>query len=260
MSNLVEGAFELAHSRSARSQSIWAVLVLDDEREALSELQDMISREGYPVYPAASVAEAKERLAAHPEIGVAICDIRMPGESGLEFLKDLSDRQGKEAIRTIMVTGYGSFDDVVEALRNKAFDFLSKPLTRESLMPRLHDAMAEIEVLRHTESNDAIALRNILRKRETRTSLFNNFEYSEAAWDILIELTAARLEGRRLDVSGLCLLTHVSRTTAWRTIQALVNAGMLNRVEDPDDRRRVHIELVDSVFEKVRDFAQIGAI
>lgn len=238
----------------------WSVLVLDDEADALTELQDMIARESYRVYLATTVVEARNMIANHPDIGVVISDIRMPGPSGLDFLKELQERQGKDAVRTIIVTGYGSYDTVIDALRNRAFDFLSKPLTRDVLMPRLHDAMAEIEVLRHTESQDAIALRNILRKRETRTSLFANFEYSEAAWDILIELTAARLEGRRLDVSGLCLLTHVSRTTAWRTIQSLVSAGMLKRIEDPDDRRRVHIELIDAVFERVRDFAQIGAI
>jgi len=250
----------LVQSGSDQSYSKWSVLVLDDEREALNELQDMIVREGYRVYLASSVAEARQAIASYPDIGVAVCDIRMPGPHGLDFLKELSSRQGKDAIRTIMVTGYGSYDTVVEALRNRAFDFLSKPLTRGTLMPRIHDAMSEIEVLRHTESADAIALRNILKKRETRTSLFHNFEYSEAAWDIMVELTAARLAGRRLDVSGLCLLTHVSRTTAWRTIQALVNAGMLIRIEDPDDRRRVHVELTDAIFEKVRDFAQIGAI
>ena len=184
----------------------------------------------------------------------------MPGESGLEFLKELSERQGKLAVRTIIVTGYGSYESVVEALRNRAFDFLSKPLTRDALLLRIDDAMSEIELLRGNGSVDAVALKNILRKRETRARLFKDFEYSEAAWDILIELTAARLEGRRLDVSGLCLLTHVSRTTAWRTIQSLVNSGMLIRIEDPDDRRRVHIELVDHVFETVRDFARSGAI
>lgn len=238
----------------------WAVLVIDDEPDAVTEMSDMIKQDSYPVFCAASVDEARAALSEHPEIGVIICDIRMPGQNGLEFLKELSVLQGPQTVKTIIVTGYASYDSVVDALRNKAFDFLSKPLTRNILMSRVHDAMAEVEIYRTTDSIDSAALKNILRKRETRAILFKDFEYSEAAWDILIELTAARLEGRRLDVSGLCLLTHVSRTTAWRTIQSLVNSGMLVRVEDPDDRRRIHIELVDSVFETVREFARAGAV
>lgn len=237
----------------------WAVLVVDDEPDALVELKDMISRDGFAVFLAGSVVEARECLDDHPEIGVIVSDVRMPGPTGLDFLKELSLRKGKDAVRTIIVTGYASYDSVVEALRNRAFDFISKPLTRKILMTRIHDAMSEVDLLRGAESDNVVALKNILRKRETRAQLFKDFEYSEAAWDILIELTAARLEGRKLDVSGLCLLTHVSRTTAWRTIQALVNAGMLARIEDPDDRRRVYIELLDHVFERMRDFARIGA-
>lgn len=247
-------------SGTAKLGSRWAVLVVDDERDAAAEMKDMIEQSSYRVFAAHSVPEAREYLAHHPDIGVVICDVRMPGPTGLEFLKELSAREGKDAIRTIIVTGYASYDKVVDALRNRAFDFLSKPLTRAILMARVDDALSEIEILRANDSVDSTALKNILRKRETRITLFRDLEYSEAAWDILIELTVARLDGRRLDVSGLCLLTHVSRTTAWRTIQSLVNAGMLVRVEDPDDRRRIHVELVDHVFETVRDFACTGAI
>lgn len=247
-------------SEMKRKTLPWAILVVDDERDATTEMVEMIGQHGYHVFGAGSVQEARNILQAHPEIGVVVCDIRMPGETGLDFLKELSTRQGKLAVRTLIVTGYASFESVVEALRNRAFDFLTKPLSRVSLLLRIDEAMAEIIVLRTDETQDALALKNIMRKRSIRAKLFENFEYSEAAWDILIELTAARLENRRLDVSGLCLLTHVSRTTAWRTIQALVSAGMLVRVEDPEDRRRVHIELVDQVFETIRDFAKSGAI
>lgn len=238
----------------------WSVLIVDDEYEALTEMRDMISRSGYSVLLATSVDHARSILSDNADIGVVVTDIRMPGASGLELLKELSERQGQNVVRTIIVTGYGSFETVVEALRNRAFDFLSKPLTRDALMLRIEVAMSEIAYLRGQDNIDALALKNILRKRETRASVFGNFEYTEAAWDILIELTAARLEGRRLDVSGLCLLTHVSRTTAWRTIQSLVSAGMLSRVEDPEDRRRVHIELADHIFLTVRDFARSGAV
>lgn len=238
----------------------WAVLVLDDEHEALVELKDMIARDGYQVFIAASVDEARQALDAQSEIAVIVSDIRFPGSSGLEFLKEVSQRQGRYAVRTIMVTGYASYDSVVQALRSRAFDFLSKPLSRDVLLQSIRDAMTEVAHMRGSLSDDAVALRNILRKRETRAILFNTFDYSEAAWDILIELTAARLQNRRLDVSGLCLLTHVSRTTAWRTIQNLVSAGMLVRIEDPVDRRRVYVELLDDVFNQMHEFAKMGAV
>lgn len=238
----------------------WAILVIDDERDATAEMVEVIAGYGYRAFGAVSLHEARTILESHSEIAVIVCDIRMPGENGLDFLNEVSKRQGMLAVRTLMVTGYATFESVVVALRNRAFDFLTKPLSRESLLFRIDDAMAEIALLRADDKHDALALKNIMRKRATRAKLFEHFEYSEAAWDILIELTAAKLENRRLDVSGLSLLTHVSRTTAWRTIQTLVTAGMLVRVEDPEDRRRVHIELVDQVFDTIRDFAKSGAI
>ena len=66
---------------------------------------------------------------------------------------------------------------------------------------------------------------------------------------MLLDLTAARLEGRRVAVSSLCIAAAVPSTTALRWIKALTEQGVLIRIADPSDGRRIFIELSESAIE-----------
>jgi DNA-binding MarR family transcriptional regulator len=90
---------------------------------------------------------------------------------------------------------------------------------------------------------DAAAVRAIIRARRLRDQYFASDLFADPAWDILLDLFAAQLEGRRVAVSSLCIAAAVPPTTALRWIKTLTDLGLLVRAADPQDGRRVHIEL-----------------
>lgn len=92
---------------------------------------------------------------------------------------------------------------------------------------------------------EATTIRAIIRARRRRDQLFGAELFADPAWDMLLDLAAARKEGRPVAVSSLCIAAAVPATTALRWIQTLTAAGLFVRHADPADRRRVFIALSD---------------
>ena len=92
---------------------------------------------------------------------------------------------------------------------------------------------------------DAPYIRAMLRARRLRDHYFRSELFADPAWDMLLDLLAARLEGKRVAVSSLCIAAAVPATTALRWIKALTDRGLFVRAADPHDGRRVHVELSD---------------
>lgn len=92
---------------------------------------------------------------------------------------------------------------------------------------------------------DASSIRTMIRARRLRDQYFNRALFADPAWDMLLDLMAARLEKNRVAVSSLCIAAAVPATTALRWIKALTDQGLFVRSADPQDGRRVYIELSD---------------
>ena len=92
-------------------------------------------------------------------------------------------------------------------------------------------------------SIDAGKVRAIIRARRLRDQYFSAELFADPAWDMLLDLLAARLERRRVAVSSLCIAAAVPATTALRWIKTLTDHGLFVRAADPQDGRRVYIEL-----------------
>ncbi len=90
---------------------------------------------------------------------------------------------------------------------------------------------------------DAAFVRGIIRARRLRDQFFRGELFADPAFDTLLDLYAARLEGRRVAVSSLCIAASVPATTALRWIRALTEKGLFVRTADPHDGRRVYIGL-----------------
>jgi len=107
-----------------------SILVVDDELSMREFLKILLEKEGYRV---ATAAEGKSALALagqHP-FDLVISDIRMPGMSGLELLAQL--KQLKSEIGVIMITAFASPDDAVAAMKNGAFDYITKPFNVDEI-------------------------------------------------------------------------------------------------------------------------------
>jgi hypothetical protein len=104
---------------------------------------------------------------------------------------------------------------------------------------------------------DPRLVRQIIRQRQLRARFFDGDLFSDPAWDMLLDLTAARAEQKRVSVTSLCIASGVPPTTALRWIGQMVEAGLFVRVCDDSDRRRAFIELTDrSLDGMARYFAE----
>lgn len=93
---------------------------------------------------------------------------------------------------------------------------------------------------------DATLVRDTIRGRRMRAAHFAEELFADPAWDMLLDLFAADLEGRRVSVSSLCIAAAVPGTTALRWIGSMLDAGLFERYADPADRRRAFISLSDT--------------
>jgi hypothetical protein len=105
---------------------------------------------------------------------------------------------------------------------------------------------------------DPRLLRRIIRQRQLRGRFFDGGLFADPAWDMLLDLAAARAEYKRVSVTSLCIASGVPPTTALRWIALMTEAGILERVEDETDRRRAFIALTDrSADAMARYFAEL---
>ncbi len=85
----------------------------------------------------------------------------------------------------------------------------------------------------------------IRRKRAAREKFFPKGLFEDPCWDMLLDLMINHLQGRRISVSSLCIASGVAQTTALRRIADLHDRGLVRRIADDKDGRRVFIELTD---------------
>ena len=130
--------------------------------------------------------------------------------------------------------------------------FRFEALKREFASVTAHpvEASAEAGEARRTRQTraplpDPRLLRQILRQRQLRTRFFDADLFADPAWDMLLDLAAARAEHKRVSVTSLCIASAVPPTTALRWIGQLTGAGLIERVEDDTDRRRAFLVLTD---------------
>lgn len=113
------------------------LLIVDDEENLRKLLARVIELEGYTVFQAGSVKEGM-KLLAKEHINVVISDVKLPDGNGVE----LAGRIKKEypAIEIIVLTAYGTIPDGVKAIKNGAFDYLTKGEHQDKIIPLLSKA------------------------------------------------------------------------------------------------------------------------
>jgi len=118
------------------------ILVVDDEQEMLVSYQKILERAGYQVLSASSAEEALQILQGDHKISLVLCDLKMPGMDGMEFLGML--KQHYPHLPFIMVTGFGTLEVGIEAVKNGAFDLIEKPFSRQKLLTSIENALKQI--------------------------------------------------------------------------------------------------------------------
>ncbi len=110
------------------------ILVADDEEMFGQFLHDILSRSGYSPDVVARGDDALAKIAAK-KYDIILTDIRMPGATGFDVLKAAKERD--DYVQVIVISAYGDSDNILEALRKGASDFLPKPIESPSLIPSI---------------------------------------------------------------------------------------------------------------------------
>lgn len=114
------------------------LLVVDDEADFVKLIQTILTQAGYRVDTAISATQAIA-LQRKNTYDLAIVDLRMPEMTGLELLQYLKARD--KSIFVILMTAYGSFSVGIEALRQGACDYISKPFKNKGLKDKVAEAL-----------------------------------------------------------------------------------------------------------------------
>lgn len=128
------------------------ILVVEDDREVQELVETVLRRDGYEVQLASSAQEAREAIRSETVFSTLLLDIRLGGEDGLELCAEA--RSVRPDTPVVMMTGHGSIQTAIAALRSGAYDFLTKPLELDSLYAAIRRAVdhfsmtEEIRVLR----------------------------------------------------------------------------------------------------------------
>ncbi|MEK7684316.1 MAG: sigma-54 dependent transcriptional regulator [Verrucomicrobiota bacterium] len=144
------------------------ILVVDDERGLCAGVQEALRREGYMV-DAANEARSALRLTDDKLYNLVISDMKMPELSGLDFLTQIKARSRDTLF--ILMTAYGTVESAVEAMKQGAYDYLSKPLDMQRLRTLVLKALEFQAVV--TENSE---LRLRLQKRSAPNPLIGTSE------------------------------------------------------------------------------------
>ncbi len=116
-----------------------SILVVDDERDFAEILAQRLGKRGYVVKTALDGAMALKALESDQSIEVVVLDLAMPGMNGIDTLKAM--KSGNPLLEIIMLTGQATVDTAVAAIRQGAFNYLSKPCEIDDLSAFIEDAV-----------------------------------------------------------------------------------------------------------------------
>ncbi len=115
-----------------------SILVMDDSEQLRRTVRRILERHGYAVYEAGDVPGARKVLAER-SIGLVLCDVNLPGESGLELVRELRGRMPDTA--AIMITSVDSTSIAIDALEMGAYGYILKPFSRGELIIQVDGAL-----------------------------------------------------------------------------------------------------------------------
>ncbi len=124
------------------------ILIIDDERSIRRTLRDILEYEKYKVEDAEDSITALEQI-KEKTFDVILCDIKMPGMDGLELLDHIF-RYSEAPV--IMISGHGTIETAVEALKKGAYDYIAKPLDLNRLLVTIRNALDKSRLLNETKA------------------------------------------------------------------------------------------------------------
>src|ERR1700759_1582335 len=182
----VDQSLNFASSGSVFSSGSAAgsILVIDDEGGIRESLEVLLSLEGYSVTTAPDGEQGRRTLEME-SFDLVLLDLALPGQSGLDLLPQIKERQPDTPV--IMITAYGTVDNVVEAIRAGAENFVQKPWDNEKLLADIRSAVA-----RYKAEEENLQLKRTLKQRYNFANIVGKSEIMLKVFDLIGQVPPSR--------------------------------------------------------------------
>ncbi|BCR04663.1 acetoacetate metabolism regulatory protein AtoC [Desulfuromonas versatilis] len=168
----------------ALDSSKYRILVVDDEESMREFLAIMLHREGYQVDVGMDGGQAVERL-KECTYDLVISDIKMPRVSGIELLKHIKERFPETVV--LMITAFSTTEEAVEAMKQGAYDYITKPFKNEEIRLIVQNAL-ERKLLRQ----ENLALKKELGKRYSFGNLVGKSKPMQEVYDLIQKVASSK--------------------------------------------------------------------
>ena len=157
------------------------ILIVDDEPEMCSLLSDILKDEGYDVETATSGEKALAKMRER-DFAVVITDLNMKGMPGMALLKEIKHRHLDTNV--IIMTGFGSIESAIEAMKDGAYDYVTKPVKAEHLTVITRKAVREVSLRR-----ELVRLRREVEKEYSFNQILGKSKPMQAIFELIRRIT-----------------------------------------------------------------------
>jgi DNA-binding NtrC family response regulator len=166
----------------------YSVLIVDDDTKARANISEYLKISGYELMEAGTIKEARDLITKN-DPDIIVLDVQLPDGYGLDLLSELSKLPNK--VPVIMVTGYGNIEMAVDAMKNGAHDFLTKPIKNldnlESSIQRAGEMIRVHQELNHLRKNQQQANHFVVgQSKEFSLAIDQSVKAAKASVSVLI--------------------------------------------------------------------------
>jgi len=231
------------------------ILVVDDEEQVRRMLGRMLQRHGYGFIPAADAAEARKCL-DDQTFDLVLCDVKMPGESGIDLAKDIGAQYEDTAV--IMLTAVDDSEVARGAIEAGVYGYILKPFKPNEVIINIRNALRR----RDLEMANRSYRRNLERMVEERTvRLRETMEGIIRAMSLTVESRDPYTSGHQQRVAGLAGAMAKEMGFSNDQAQGIRLAGMihdLGKISVPTDILTKPTRLTDIEFALIKSHSQVG--
>ena len=276
------------------SDDFGTILIIDDDRVWVDDCARALQNLNYTTECAYSVAQAFDQIRNPAISTVLVDYRMPDGDgiSLIHALSRRSRLHGRR-LSFVLVTAFPTVDLAIDAIRASVVDLLQKPFSPaalnaslmrvramraevaspEPLVNEFKDLSCEVRrlanLLQETSGDepdkaewsrskgkplDAALVKKLIRAEYARARAIGGKILGDPAWNILLDLLLASLEGRRVAVSSACIVAGVATTTALRLVNRMVDDGVLMRLPDDNDGRRHFLAIAPEVEDALKNY------
>ncbi|MBI2876189.1 MAG: sigma-54-dependent Fis family transcriptional regulator, partial [Candidatus Tectomicrobia bacterium] len=160
------------------------ILVIDDEAEMRRLLGKVLSKEGYAVQTSLSGTDALKRVERTP-FDIVVTDLKMRGMDGIEVLRTIKRTSPETTV--VLMTAFGSIDSAIQAMKEGAYHYITKPFKMEGLLILLRRALEERQLQR-----EVLSLRQEVQGRYRFSNILGKSRAMQAVFELIRKVSASK--------------------------------------------------------------------